>query len=488
MDKIWSTLSGHRALILGDASLGLIQKVAGRYEDVVVLGDVSKPTDEALDFSHMLNVRRADLAHLPFAWDTGYFDGVFTLNFLFPRLDWPQWVGEAIRAVKAKGRLLFIEPYPVFSRSSGCTVKIVQLWRDLMDQIPPKVAAKLISPEGLTSLLKANEIHHLRIHARLDVLGGEAEDWLPSPLVRQTFLQGFLPALMEAGVSAEALEIIRNLSDAVSSRSQVDFPVRILTGLKRRQIMPGLEVEMPPSPKPHGKTASPPSPSSVIPAVVPEEPEEHDPWKTIWNQGPESLSDVDLLALVIGEDSIPDTLRHTCKKMLLQYGSVTLAHEKSPKTLVESFGLNRQQAIRLVAAFELGKRFLSSSNLSDTILTSADDVFNYLKDMGTLKKEHLRGLYVDARGKLLLDDVLAIGSLTTSTVHPRDVFVPALESAATAVILAHNHPSGDPKPSTEDIHLTKQLKEAGQLLGIDIVDHIIISGSSYLSMSDLKLL
>jgi DNA repair protein RadC len=95
---------------------------------------------------------------------------------------------------------------------------------------------------------------------------------------------------------------------------------------------------------------------------------------------------------------------------------------------------------------------------------------------------------VDARGKLLLDDVLAMGSLTTSTVHPRDVFVPALECAATAVILAHNHPSGDPKPSPEDIHLTKQLKEAGQLMGIDLVDHIIISGSSFVSMSDLKLL
>ena len=483
MEKIWSSFSGHRALVLGDTSQGFIQQVAGRYDDVLVITGLSKLAADALDLSSILNVRRADLPHLPFPWDTGYFDGIFTLNFLFPHLDWPQWVGETIRVVKPKGQLLFIEPYPAFSRSSGSTAKISQLWRDLLDHIPANVSAKLLTPEGLTSLLKANEIHHLRTHARMDVLGGGAENWLPSSLVRETFLNEFLPGLMEMGINVETREIINNLSEAVASRSRIDIPIRVLSGLKRRQIFPGVAMEIP-SPPPQRIVEPPSEPAPEIPS----EPQDLDPWKVIWNQGPESLDDVDLLSILIGEDDISDSLRKTCQQMLIQYGSVALAREKMPKHLTESFGLNRGQAIRLVAAFELGKRFLSSASHLEIILLSADDVFNYLKEMGSLKKEHLRGLYLDARGKLLLDDVLAMGSLTTSTVHPRDVFVPALECAATAVILAHNHPSGDPKPSPEDIKLTKQLKEAAQLMGIDVVDHIIISGTSFVSMSDLKLL
>jgi len=174
--------------------------------------------------------------------------------------------------------------------------------------------------------------------------------------------------------------------------------------------------------------------------------------------------------------------------MIGQYGSVALARETVPRKLVEEFKIARRQAIRLVAAFELGRRFLSPIRQQEVVLNNSDDVFKYLHDLGNLKKEHLRGLYLDARGNLLLDEVLALGTLTTSTVHGRDVFLPALKCYASAIILAHNHPSGDPEPSPEDVLLTKKVREAGRILGIELVDHIVVAGQSYVSMTDKKLI
>ena len=130
MDKIWSPLHGRRALILGDVSLGLIRHVAGRYENVVVLDTLFRPLTEAADLSTLLNARHAEIDHPPLPWDPAYFDGVFSLNFLFPRMDWPIWLREALRVLKPRGRVLIVEPYPLFQRPLGSTVKIIKMWKD----------------------------------------------------------------------------------------------------------------------------------------------------------------------------------------------------------------------------------------------------------------------------------------------------------------------------------------------------------------------
>ena len=482
MDKIWSPLHGRRALILGDVSLGLIRHVAGRYENVVVLDTLFRPLTQAADLSTLLNARHAEIDHPPLPWDPGYFDGVFSLNFLFPRMDWSVWLREALRVLKPRGRALIVEPYPSFQRPLGSTVKIIKMWKDLISELPPALPDKFVSQDEITAVLKDNDIHHLRVHGSLDVLGSDAHDWLPTPWVRDTFLKSFLPGILQSGINQTAREMIDEFSKAFNKRSQLDLPVSIFSGVKRPERMRAFAVTDDEQLEMDLETETTPAEEE------PEEILDSDPFKVIWAHGPETMTDAGLLSVVLAEDDVPDDLLKACKEMLGQYGSVALARENAPRKLAEAFKLDRRQAIRLIAAFELGRRFLSPTRQQEVVLNTSDDVFKYLEDMGSLKKEHLRGLYLDARGRLLLDEVLALGSLTTSTVHGRDVFLPALKCYATAIILAHNHPSGEPDPSPEDIQMTKKLKEAGQILGIDVVDHIVVTETDYVSMSDKKLM
>jgi DNA repair protein RadC len=104
--------------------------------------------------------------------------------------------------------------------------------------------------------------------------------------------------------------------------------------------------------------------------------------------------------------------------------------------------------------------------------------------MARLKKEHLRGLYLDTRNKLLRDEIISIGTLNASLAYPRDVFSPALESHAAAVIIIHNHPSGDPSPSKDDVELTKRLYQASKILAVDFLDHVIIGDERYVSLRE----
>jgi len=108
--------------------------------------------------------------------------------------------------------------------------------------------------------------------------------------------------------------------------------------------------------------------------------------------------------------------------------------------------------------------------------------------MRKLKKEQFRGLYLNSRNKLIHDEVISIGTLTANLIHPREVFQPAIEYLAAAIILSHNHPSGDPEPSGDDIKITKQLIEVSKIMNIEILDHIIIGKDKYISLKDRKLI
>ena len=147
-------------------------------------------------------------------------------------------------------------------------------------------------------------------------------------------------------------------------------------------------------------------------------------------------------------------------------------------------GIPLGKACQLVACFELGRRFFKAADGKRPItLRTASQVHEYLKDMRDLPKEHLRGLYLDTHYQLIHDETISIGSLTSNIVHPREVFRPALEYSASAVILAHNHPSGVSKPSEADIAITKQIVEAGKILGIGVLDHIVITKTKFESIA-----
>ena len=147
--------------------------------------------------------------------------------------------------------------------------------------------------------------------------------------------------------------------------------------------------------------------------------------------------------------------------------------------------LPQVKACQIIACFELGRRFFMEDTGRLPTIRAAEDVYKYLSpEMAKLKKEQFRGLYLNSRNKLIYDEVISIGTLTANLVHPREVFQPAIEFSSAAIILAHNHPSGEPEPSEDDIAITKQLVSASQILNIAILDHIIIGRGQYVSLKE----
>lgn len=209
-------------------------------------------------------------------------------------------------------------------------------------------------------------------------------------------------------------------------------------------------------------------------------PPEEKPREKLARHGPDVLSTAELLAVVLGVGTRREEVLTMSRRILKDYGSRTIVHEKNPLKIMETLEVPLSKACQIVACFELGRRFFQGARLGKPeYLRTARQVFDYLHEMRSLPKEHLRGLYLDNRFRLVHDEVISIGSLDANLVHPREVFRPALEHGAAAVILAHNHPSGTAEPSEADIQVTAQLVEAGKIMGVRVIDHVIIGRNSF---------
>jgi len=201
-------------------------------------------------------------------------------------------------------------------------------------------------------------------------------------------------------------------------------------------------------------------------------------------QGPDALKSAELLAIILNTGYKGQNVLELANRILKEYGSKAITQEKSVGRLIEHLGLPPVKACQVVACFELGRRFFAEEPGRMPSIRMPEDVFKYLAEMKRLKKEEFRGLYLNTRNKLIHDEVISIGTLTANLVHPREVFSPAIEYLAVGLIVAHNHPSGDPEPSKEDIKLTQRLIEAGRIMGIDLLDHVIIGGDTFVSLKE----
>ncbi len=210
-------------------------------------------------------------------------------------------------------------------------------------------------------------------------------------------------------------------------------------------------------------------------------PEEERPREKLLKQGLASLSSPELLALLLTTGTKKEDVLSMSKRILKEYGEKSLAFERNPKNLSE-LDIPLGKACQIMACFELGRRFFDKKQHGTPLIRTSKQAYEYLSDMSKLPKEHLRGLYLNSRFHVIHDEVLSIGSLTANIVHPREVFQPALERGAVAVILAHNHPSGSPLPTTSDKLITEQLVSAGAILGIELLDHLVIGESSFSSL------
>lgn len=211
-------------------------------------------------------------------------------------------------------------------------------------------------------------------------------------------------------------------------------------------------------------------------------PQEQKPREKLISLGAKALSVNELLAIIIAVGTKKEGVLSVSSRLIKEYGEKGIVNETDPKKMALDANIPLTKACQIIACFELGKRFFKKSSSNGAIIRSAKDVFNYAKDMRDLTKEQLRGIYLNSRYQVAHSEVISIGSLTSNIVHPREFFKPAFEYSTAAVIAVHNHPSGNTEPSDADIKITKQFKEAGVILGIDFLDHIIIAKNKFISL------
>lgn len=203
--------------------------------------------------------------------------------------------------------------------------------------------------------------------------------------------------------------------------------------------------------------------------------------------GAQGLRDHELLAVVLGTGYRGRGVLEVAHQILQAHPREELVH-MSADQLRRLKGLGRAKAGVLVAAFELARRGLQKGLGVQPILSCPADAVPLLADLKDRQKEHFLCLYLNARNQVLHKEVISIGSLSASIVHPREVFHVAIARCAASIILAHNHPSGDVTPSRDDVDLTRRMVEAGRIIGIEILDHIILSESDFLSLKERGLM
>jgi DNA repair protein RadC len=208
------------------------------------------------------------------------------------------------------------------------------------------------------------------------------------------------------------------------------------------------------------------------------------PRERLLKLGGAALSAQEILALILGRGVKGESVMVTAQRLLSRFGNLNGIANASIEELTQINGIGPAKAAQIKAAVELGKRLESPVEEGEkTIVKSPDDVVKLIRGkLKGKKKEHFLVLCLDTRNHLINCKSVSVGSLDTSVVHPREVFREAITASAASVIFAHNHPSGDPEPSKEDIELTKRLVKVGEIMGIEVLDHIIACDKSYLSL------
>src|SRR4030042_2603734 len=214
-------------------------------------------------------------------------------------------------------------------------------------------------------------------------------------------------------------------------------------------------------------------------------PKKERPRERLLQQGPQPLTEAELLGILIGKGTRKKTAIDLARDLLDQHEALQKLFTRSPSELMKVKGIGSAKAATLSAAFELVRRIQSQGPIDKISFKRSSEVANhYLPLMRDLRKEVFRVLLLNRANRLIKEVTISEGTLEASIVHPRHVFREALLEPAAGVILIHNHPSGNPNPSEEDLRITKQLVEAGKLLGIKVYDHIILAGEGYRSLAD----
>ncbi|MGE8078438.1 RadC family protein [Peribacillus loiseleuriae] len=214
-------------------------------------------------------------------------------------------------------------------------------------------------------------------------------------------------------------------------------------------------------------------------------PKDERPRERFIQNGPQSLSNQELLAILLRTGTKDESVLQLANRLISTFEGLRMLKDASIDEITAIKGIGEAKAIQILASVELGKRITQLNYQDRYVIRSPEDGANYcMEEMRFLSQEHFITLYLNTKNQVLHKQTIFIGSLNASIVHPREVYKEAFRRSAASIICLHNHPSGDPSPSREDIEVTKRLVECGKIIGIELLDHIIIGEHKFVSLKE----
>jgi len=214
-------------------------------------------------------------------------------------------------------------------------------------------------------------------------------------------------------------------------------------------------------------------------------PKNERPRERLFRYGAYALSNAELLAIILRTGSQKEDVLSLCNRIISDCNGLNGLLSCDTQDFLSLCGIGEAKAAQLIALSEISKRFKAFKSGDEYRITSAKSAAEYvMEDMRYLKKEYLKLIMLNSKNVVISVKHISVGSLNSAIVHPREVFLEAIKNSSASIIICHNHPSGDPTPSKEDINITNRLKECGKILGIEVLDHIIIGNGIYVSLKE----
>ncbi|QOR65693.1 DNA repair protein RadC [Cytobacillus suaedae] len=221
------------------------------------------------------------------------------------------------------------------------------------------------------------------------------------------------------------------------------------------------------------------------PLLIRDFPHDERPRERLLSEGSSNLSNQELLAILLRTGTKKESVLQLSNRLLNHFEGLRLLKDASVEEITAIKGIGQVKAVQIMASIELGRRIGRLQYEDRYVIRSPEDGAKYvMDDMRFLSQEHFVCLYLNTKNQVLHRQTIFIGSLNASIVHPREVYKEAFRRSAASIICIHNHPSGDPAPSREDIEVTKRLAECGKILGIELLDHLIIGEHKYVSLKE----
>lgn len=219
--------------------------------------------------------------------------------------------------------------------------------------------------------------------------------------------------------------------------------------------------------------------------MIKDVPKEDRPRERLLKLGASHLSNQELLAILIGSGTKDESVMALSNRVLMHFEGLNLLKDATIEELTAIKGIGAAKGVLLLSALELGRRMSQHKPNDRYVIRSPEDGADYvMEEMRNLNQEHFVVLFLNTKNQIIHRQTIFIGSLNASIVHPREIYREAVKRSAASIICAHNHPSGDPAPSQEDIHVTRRLVESGKMIGIELLDHLVIGDRKFISLKE----